>query len=74
MTIQYHYVVIAEVDEDGQTRFYLEGDLSEYQEDGMYIYVPEDDEFRPYDDPEDVVDDTFNRVEIKEALRKLNVT
>ena len=72
MTIQYHYVVIAEVDEDGQTRFYLEGDLSDYQEDGLFVYDDDEDCFRNYNDTEDVVDDTFNRVKIKEALRTIN--
>ena len=72
MAIQYHYVVIAVVDEDGQTRFVLEGDLSDYQEDGLFVYDDDEDCFRNYNDTEDVVDDTFNRVKIKEALRTIN--
>ena len=73
MATMYHYVVIAEVDDDGQTKFYLEGDLSEYQEDGRFIYDMSDDEFRE-EDVEDAVDDNFNRIQIKEAIATLNIS
>lgn len=71
MTTQYHYVVIAEVSDEGQTQFILEGDLSSYQEDGLFIYDVEEDEFRE-ESTEDAVDDMFNREQIKEAVRFIN--
>ena len=71
MTTQYHYVVIAEVSDEGQTQFILEGDLSEYQEDGLFVYDLNEDEFREKE-ADDEVDDMFNREELKDAIRHLN--